>query len=91
VAPFAAEGLVRARMWLERPTASYREHEYRGRRVYTEKAAVPGVVEMRTRDGSSLRREPAVASRLRWDERPAYCWRPRPPRDRPCDTSSDSR
>jgi len=49
VAPFAAEGLVRARMWLERPTASYREHEYRGRRVYTEKQLFLGVVEMRTR------------------------------------------
>ena len=49
VAPFAADGLVRARMWLERPTAAYREDDYRGRRVYTEKQLFLGVVQMRTR------------------------------------------
>ncbi len=49
VAPFAADGLVRARMWLERPTSSYREDDYRGRRVYTEKQLFLGVVQMRTR------------------------------------------
>lgn len=48
VAPFAAHGLVRARMWLERPAASYREGEYRGRRVYTEKQLFQGVVQMTT-------------------------------------------
>ncbi len=49
VAPFAAHGLVRARMWLERPTASYREDDYRGRRVYTGRQLFLGVVQMRTR------------------------------------------
>ncbi len=49
VAPFAADGLVRARMWLERPTAAYREDDYRGRRVYTERQLFVGVVQMRTR------------------------------------------
>lgn len=49
VQPFAAHGLVRARMWLERPAASYREDEYRGRRVYTEAQLVQGVVQMVTR------------------------------------------
>lgn len=44
--PFAAHGLVRARMWLERPAASYREGAYRGRRVYTEKQLFLGVVQM---------------------------------------------
>jgi Putative phage metallopeptidase len=47
--PFAANGLVRARMWLERPAASYREGEYRGRRVYTEAQTFLGVVPMVTR------------------------------------------
>ena len=49
VHPFAAHGLVRARMWLERPAASYREGDYRGRRVYTEAQLFLGVVEMATR------------------------------------------
>ncbi len=49
VAPFGADGLVRARMWLERPTSSFREDDYRGRRVYTEKQLFVGVVQMRTR------------------------------------------
>jgi hypothetical protein len=47
--PFAANGLVRARMWLERPAASYREGEYRGRRVYTEAQTFLGAVPMVTR------------------------------------------
>ncbi len=51
VAPFAADGLVRARMWLERPTASYHADDYRGRRVYTEKQLFLGVVQMRTPAG----------------------------------------
>lgn len=49
VAPFAVTGLVRARMWLERPAASYRADDYRGRRVYTEAQLFVGVVEMGTR------------------------------------------
>ena len=48
LAPFAAHGLVRARMWLERPAASYRDADYRGRRLYTERQLFHGVVEMRT-------------------------------------------
>jgi hypothetical protein len=47
--PFEENGLVRARMWLERPAASYREGEYRGRRVYTEAQTFLGVVHMVTR------------------------------------------
>lgn len=49
VAPFSAHGLVRARMWLERPSAFYRAGEYRGRRVYTERQLFLGVVQMVTR------------------------------------------
>jgi predicted metallopeptidase len=49
VEPFAAHGLVRARMWLERPSGFYRPGEYRGRRVYTERQLFLGVVEMVTR------------------------------------------
>jgi hypothetical protein len=51
VAPFEASGLVRARMWLERPAASYREGDYRGRRTYTEAQTFVGVVQMVTRRG----------------------------------------
>jgi hypothetical protein len=53
LAPFEANGLVRARMWLERPAASYREGDYRGRRVYTEAQTFLGVVQMMTRKGRS--------------------------------------
>lgn len=47
LAPFSYEGLARARMWLERPAAYYREPEYRGRRVYTERQLFYGPVRMR--------------------------------------------
>jgi len=48
LAPFAHEGTVRARMWLERPGA-FRGAEYAGRRVYTEKQLFYGLVRMRSR------------------------------------------
>lgn len=48
IQPFEASGLVRARMWLERPATSYRP-EYHGRRVYTEAQTFLGVVQMTTR------------------------------------------
>jgi predicted metallopeptidase len=51
VQPFEGNGLVRARMWLERPAASYREGDYRGRRVYTEAQTYTGVIQMVTRRG----------------------------------------
>jgi putative YhbY family RNA-binding protein len=47
VAPFAHDGLVRARMWLERP-ASFRAGERRGRRTYTERQLFYGLARMRT-------------------------------------------
>jgi predicted metallopeptidase len=46
VAPFSSEGLVRARMWLERPVARLRDGAYRGRRVYTERQLFVGLVRM---------------------------------------------
>jgi predicted metallopeptidase len=49
VAPFSTNGIVRARMWLERPAGSYRGEEYRGRRVYTERQLFYGPVRMVTR------------------------------------------
>ncbi|HEX9307426.1 MAG TPA: hypothetical protein VF894_08045 [Anaeromyxobacter sp.] len=49
VAPFSADGTVRARMWLERPARSYLGGEYRGRRVYTERQLFYGPVRMVTR------------------------------------------
>ena len=49
VAPFVVDGLVRARMWLERPTASYRADDYRGRRVYTEAQLFLGFVQVKTK------------------------------------------
>jgi predicted metallopeptidase len=48
VAPFSFDGVVRARMWLERPAGFYREPEYRGRRVYTERQLFYGLARMRT-------------------------------------------
>ncbi len=51
IAPFEANGIVRARMWLERPGGFYREPGYRGRRVYTEKQLFYGLVRMATRRG----------------------------------------
>jgi len=48
VTPFAHHGLVRARMWLERPAAARRDGG-KARRLYTEKQLFYGVVRMRTR------------------------------------------
>jgi predicted metallopeptidase len=48
LAPFRHEGVVRARMWLERP-GPLREGGGAGRRVYTEKQLFSGLVRMRTR------------------------------------------
>jgi hypothetical protein len=51
LAPFAASGVVRARMWLERPAQAYDEDAYRGRRVYTERQLFFGLARMVTRRG----------------------------------------
>jgi predicted metallopeptidase len=48
LAPFSAEGIVSARMWLEKPVAFFREREYHGRRRYTEKQLFQGLVRMMT-------------------------------------------
>jgi hypothetical protein len=48
LAPFTFDGVVLARMWLERPAGSYREVEYGGRRTYTEKQLFLGIVRMKT-------------------------------------------
>lgn len=48
LAPFAFRGVVRVRMWLERP-ASYRTGEYAGRRVYTERQLFYGLMPMHGR------------------------------------------
>jgi predicted metallopeptidase len=48
VRPFSEDGIVRARMWLERPGTAYRPGEYRGRRVYTERQLFLGLVRMVT-------------------------------------------
>jgi predicted metallopeptidase len=55
LAPFEAHGIVRARMWLERPGGFYLEPGYRGRRVYTEKQLFYGLVRMVTRRGQRAR------------------------------------
>jgi predicted metallopeptidase len=52
--PFAHRGLVRARMWLERPSA-HRGEALANRRVYTERQLFYGVVRMVTR--RAVRRE----------------------------------
>ncbi|HET6922857.1 MAG TPA: hypothetical protein VFI16_06890 [Anaeromyxobacteraceae bacterium] len=48
VAPFAFRGVVKVRMWLERP-AAYRPGDYAGRRVYTERQLFHGLMPMRGR------------------------------------------
>ncbi len=55
LAPFETTGIVRARMWLERPGGFYLEPGYRGRRVYTEKQLFLGLVRMATRRGQRAR------------------------------------
>jgi hypothetical protein len=47
VEPFAHEGVVKVRMWLERPTAWFRDGEYRGRRIYGERQLFVGLMPMR--------------------------------------------
>ena len=48
LAPFAVEGEVRVRMWLEGP-GSFQDEEYAGRRLYTEQQLFYGVAVMRAR------------------------------------------
>lgn len=48
VAPFSETGLVRARMWLERPGSFYREESYGERQLYTERQLFYGLVRMST-------------------------------------------
>ena len=48
VAPFSATGIVRARMWLERPGGSFAEESFTGRRLYTERQLFYGLVRMAT-------------------------------------------
>ena len=48
LAPFTYSGLVRARMWLERPAGFYRVGEYGGRRTYTERQLFLGIVRMKS-------------------------------------------
>lgn len=53
--PFAREGLVTARMWLERPSHWYDDDEYGGRRVYSEDQLFYGVMPMRVRARAASR------------------------------------
>jgi predicted metallopeptidase len=46
VAPFRHRGLVRVRMWLEKPGGAFQPGEYTGRRIYTEKQLFYGVMPM---------------------------------------------
>jgi predicted metallopeptidase len=46
LAPFAHQGVARARMWLEGP-GSFRDEEYAGRRLYTEQQLFHGLAVMR--------------------------------------------
>jgi predicted metallopeptidase len=57
--PFAHEGLVTARMWLERPSHWYDDDEYGGRRVYSEAQLFYGVMPMRAARAAK-RREPSA-------------------------------
>ncbi len=68
LAPFTHDGVVRARMWLERPAGYYREGEYGGRRTYTEKQLFLGLVRMKTPD--ARRRQARRPARRRREEGP---------------------
>jgi predicted metallopeptidase len=60
LAPFNYNGVVRARMWLERPAGFYRVGEYGGRRTYTEKQLFLGLLRMKTpTTGRPLARSPS--------------------------------
>ena len=48
LAPFTYSGVVRARMWLERPAGTYRVGEHGGRRTYTEKQLFVGLMRIKT-------------------------------------------
>jgi len=48
LAPFTYSGVVRVRMWLERPAGTYRVGEYGGRRTYTEKQLFVGLMRIKT-------------------------------------------
>lgn len=55
LAPFAHRGLVKVRMWLERPGGAYPEGEYAGRRVFTEEQLFYGLMPMRGAPRSARR------------------------------------
>jgi hypothetical protein len=65
VEPFAHEGIVRVRMWLERPSAWFDDGEYRGRRLYGDAQLFLGLMPMRTARRRAAarrrRRRPAVS------------------------------
>jgi hypothetical protein len=61
VEPFSHEGVVRARMWLERPSAWIDDEAHRGRRRYGEKQLFLGYMPMRTAPGRARKKAaPAV-------------------------------
>jgi predicted metallopeptidase len=64
IAPFAASGTVRARMWLERPAAA-RANGSRARRLYTERQLFYGPVRMLTPRGPRPRSARAGSRRAR--------------------------
>jgi hypothetical protein len=60
LAPFAHEGDVRVRMWLEGP-GSFQDQEYAGRRLYTEQQLFTGLAVMRSQ--RAARRSHALAKK----------------------------
>jgi hypothetical protein len=64
IEPFAREGLVTARMWLERPSHWYDDDEYGGRRVYSEEQLFYGVMPITAGAQSKLRRAKAGTRRV---------------------------
>jgi hypothetical protein len=64
LAPLGHRGVVKVRMWLERPGGYYREGEYGGRRTYTEKQLFYGLMPMRS-PRERRRRLPAGAGPAR--------------------------
>lgn len=55
LAPFSHRGVVRVRMWLERPGGSSRAGSLPGRRLFTERQLFQGLMPMRTSGGGPRR------------------------------------
>jgi hypothetical protein len=61
VAPFSHRGVVKVRMWLERPGGYFRVGAYAGRRTYTERQLFYGLMPMRDAEAATPSRRRGAA------------------------------